>query len=117
MQYLFVPLGHRFDRQQSDNEEDEVGSDVPHEEDRDPVGGQRLDPGIRHLWTKIKKKILNKKSFNVVLNVNWLKEQMFSCAQSFKQFMLIIYESRDVIGGIFKSGTSLESKITIVEAL
>ena len=49
MQYLFVPLGHRFDRQQSDNEEDEVGSDVPHEEDRDPVGGQRLDPGIRHL--------------------------------------------------------------------
>ena len=42
---------------------------------------------------------------------------MFSCAQSFKQFMLVIYESRDVIGRIFKSGTTLESIITIVEAL
>ena len=31
------------------------------------------------------------------------------CGQSYKQFTLIIYESRVVIWGIFKSGTTLES--------
>ena len=31
------------------------------------------------------------------------------CGQSYKQFMLVIYESRVVIWGIFKSGTTLES--------
>ena len=31
-----------------------------------------------------------------------------SCGQSYKQFTLVIYESRVVIWGIFKSGTTLE---------
>ena len=31
------------------------------------------------------------------------------CGQSYKQFTLVIYESRVVIWGIFKSGTTLES--------
>ena len=32
-----------------------------------------------------------------------------TCGQSYKQFMLIIYNSRVVIWGIFKSSTTLES--------
>ena len=32
-----------------------------------------------------------------------------TCGQSYKQFMLIIYKSRVVIWGIFKSGRTLES--------
>ena len=31
------------------------------------------------------------------------------CGQSYKQLMLVIYTSRVVIWGIFKSGTTLES--------
>ena len=31
------------------------------------------------------------------------------CSQSYKQFTLVIYESRVVIWGRFKSGTTLES--------
>ena len=31
-----------------------------------------------------------------------------NCGESYKQFTLIIYESRVVIWGIFKSGTTLE---------
>ena len=34
--------------------------------------------------------------------------------QSYKQFTLVIYNSIVIIWGIFKSGTTLESKITIV---
>ena len=34
---------------------------------------------------------------------------LYNCGQSYKHFMLIIYESRVVIWGIFKSGTTLES--------
>ena len=31
-----------------------------------------------------------------------------ACGQSYKQFRIVIYESRVVIWGIFKSGTTLE---------
>ena len=31
------------------------------------------------------------------------------CGQSYKQFTLVIYDSKVVIWGIFKSGTTLES--------
>ena len=37
--------------------------------------------------------------------------------QSYKHFTIVNYDSRVVTWGIFKSGTTLESYITIVEAL
>ena len=37
--------------------------------------------------------------------------------QSYKHFTIVNYDSRVVIWGIFKSGMTLESYITIVEAL
>ena len=37
--------------------------------------------------------------------------QLFHSRQSYKQFTLVIYESRVVIWGIFKSGTTLESVV------
>ena len=40
-----------------------------------------------------------------------------TCSQSYKQFTIIIYESRVVIWGIFKSCMTLESLITIVNCL
>ena len=40
-----------------------------------------------------------------------------SCSQSYKGSTIVNYGSRVVIWGIFKSGTTLESSITIVEAL
>ena len=40
-----------------------------------------------------------------------------SCGQSYKQFRIVIYDPRVVIWGNFMSGMTLESYITIVEAL
>ena len=37
--------------------------------------------------------------------------------QSYKHFTLVIYDSRVVIWGIFKSGTTLESYFTSVKCL
>ena len=33
---------------------------------------------------------------------------LYSCGQSYKQYTLVIYKSRVVMWGIFKSGTTLE---------
>ena len=40
-----------------------------------------------------------------------------ACGQSYKASTIVIYNSRVVTWGIFKSGMTLESYITIVEAL
>ena len=40
-----------------------------------------------------------------------------SCGQSYKHFTIVNYDSRVVTWGIFKSCTTLESYIMIVEAL
>ena len=39
------------------------------------------------------------------------------CGQCYKQFALVTYESRVVIWGIFKSGTTLESLFTSINCL
>ena len=45
-----------------------------------------------------------------------LQDQSLS-GQSYKHFTILNYDSRVIIWGIFKSGMTLESYITIVEAL
>ena len=40
-----------------------------------------------------------------------------NCSQTYKAFTLVIYDSRVIIWGIFKSGSTLESQIMSIEAL
>ena len=54
--------------------------------------------------------------FNIV-HGQILKNNLAICDQSYKHFTIVNYDSRAVTWGIFKSGTTLESYITIVEAL
>ena len=51
--------------------------------------------------------ILNTVIFNTISGVNII--MVLSCGQSYKTITLINYDSRVVIWGIFKSGTTLES--------
>ena len=46
-----------------------------------------------------------------------LVRQLSTYPQSYKHFMLVNYDSRVVIWGIFKSGMTLESQFTIVKCL
>ena len=95
-----------------------------------PFAGSRLARRISSVefpskhwdrWTKLNKHLVNKYQIEIVraqeAGIKYLQARSESnnsvsasfCGQSYKQFTLVIYNSRVVIWGIFKSGTTLES--------
>ena len=62
----------------------------------------------RHMWMEVGRVKADVQKLKVQeLAVSDLRATL--CGQSYKHFTLVIYESRVVIWGIFKSGTTLES--------